>query len=69
MPERAARLAAFKAIMAEPLSGVAVSAAVWSALFGLVHLVPVFKARTFGYKVSKQAPQGEEGGLGLVLPN
>lgn len=54
MPERAARVAAFKAIMAAPLSGVAISAALWSLLFGLVHLVPVFKPRTFGYKVSQQ---------------
>lgn len=53
MPERAARLAAFKAIMAEPISGVGLSAAIWSVLFGLVHLVPAFKPRTFGYKVSK----------------
>ena len=51
MPERAARVAAFKAIMAEPVSGVGASAAVWSVLFGLVHLVPAFKSRTFGYKV------------------
>lgn len=53
MPEQAARVAAFKAIMAEPVSGVGLSAALWSVLFGLVHLVPMFKPRTFGYKVSQ----------------
>lgn len=47
MPERATN---FKAMMARPVAGVGVSAAIWSVLFGFVHLIPGLKQRTFGYK-------------------
>jgi hypothetical protein len=33
------------------MTGVFISASVWSVLFGLVQILPIFKGRTFGYKV------------------
>ncbi|TFJ83443.1 hypothetical protein NSK_005283 [Nannochloropsis salina CCMP1776] len=36
--------------MAAPISGVCVSATIWSLLFGIVQVLPIFKGRTFGYK-------------------
>jgi hypothetical protein len=49
---RLIHLSLFLSLTYIQMTGVFISASVWSVLFGVVQILPISKRRTFGYKVS-----------------